>query len=286
MMKFLVLGCNGMAGHMISLYLKEQGHDVLGFAHTKSSCVDSVTGDARDALCVKELIGFNQFDAIVNCIGLLNKTCEERKADAVYLNSYLPHQLAQLTEGSNTQVIQMSTDCVFSGDRGGYCEYDLKDGLTFYDRSKALGELDEEKNVTIRSSIVGPDQNPNGIGLLNWFMQQDGEINGFERVFWTGQTTLQYAKSVEKAAEERIHGVYNLVPETSISKYDLLQLFNKYFRNNRIIIRPKDNPVSDKSLRRTRFDFDYYVPDYEEMVAQLAVWMRAHKAMYPHYRIE
>ena len=285
-MKFLILGCNGMAGHMICTYLSENGHDVTGFARKSSNKVKTIIGDVKDESKLREVISGGRFDTLVNCVGVLNQRAEEDKAEAAYVNSYLPHLLSKITDNTSTQVIQMSTDCVFSGDRGGYCEYDLKDGLTFYDRSKALGELDEEKNVTIRSSIVGPDQNPNGIGLLNWFMQQGGEINGFERVFWTGQTTLQYAKSVEKAAEARIHGVYNLVPETSISKYDLLQLFNKYFRNNRIIIRPKDNPVSDKSLRRTRFDFDYYVPDYEEMVAQLAVWMRAHKEMYPHYRIE
>ena len=97
-MKFLVLGCNGMAGHMVSLYLKEQGHDVLGFALTKSFLVDSIAGDAMDSLFMKELIGVNQYDTIINCIGLLNQTCEENKAEAVYLNSYFPHQLAELTE--------------------------------------------------------------------------------------------------------------------------------------------------------------------------------------------
>lgn len=175
--------------------------------------------------------------------------------------------------------------CVF-WQWGGYSEYDLKDGTTFYDRSKALGEIDDKKNVTIRSSIVGPDQNPNGIGLLNWFMRQNGEINGFEQVFWTGQTTLQYAKTIEAAAKAKINGIYNLVPATCISKYDLLQLFNKYLRGNIITIRPKKDPISDKSLKRTRFDFDYSVPDYEEMVFELATWMREHKAMYPHYLLE
>ena len=119
-MKFLILGCNGMAGHMISLYLKEQGHDVLGFAFTKSTLVDSVTGDAQDAAFMKELIGVDKFDTVINCIGLLNKTCDEHQAMAVYLNSYFPHQLAQLTEGTHTQIIHMSTDCVFSGKRGQY----------------------------------------------------------------------------------------------------------------------------------------------------------------------
>lgn len=184
-MKFLILGCNGMAGHMISLYLKEQGHDVLGFALTKSTLVNSVAGDATNAVFMKELVGVNKFDSIINCIGVLNQFAESDHATATYLNAYFPHQLAKFTQGTDTQVIHMSTDCVFTGKRGQYTEEDLRDGTTFYDRSKALGELDDDENITLRNSIVGPDINQNGIGLLNWFMQQQGEVNGFTGAMWT-----------------------------------------------------------------------------------------------------
>ena len=283
-MKFLILGCNGMAGHMISLYLKEQGHDVLGFARSKSTLINSVVGDATDPSFMKELIGANKFDTVINCIGILNQFAEDNKAMAVYLNAFFPHYLAQLTEGTDTQIIHMSTDCVFSGSKGQYEEGDLRDGLAFYDRSKALGELEDEKNLTLRNSIVGPDINEKGIGLLNWFMHQSGEINGFTKAIWTGQTTLQLAKTMEVAAKEKVHGLYNMVPNTWISKYDLLGLFNKYIRNEKLIIHPVDNQMTaDKSLKRTRFEFEYRIPDYEQMVAELADWMRAHKALYPHY---
>lgn len=284
-MRFLVLGCNGMAGHMISLYLKEQGHDVLGFALTKSLLVESVVGDATDATFISELVGVNKYDAIINCIGILNQFAERDHATATYLNAFFPHQLAKLTEGTNTQVIHMSTDCVFSGKRGQYTEDDLRDGLTFYDRSKALGELEDDKNVTLRNSIVGPDINQSGIGLLNWFMQQHGEVTGYTGAMWTGQTTLQLAKTMEAAAKERVHGLYNMVPASSISKCDLLGLFNKYIRKDKVTIIPVDRMAADKSLKRTRWDFDYIIPDYEQMVAELADWMRIHKNLYPHYSL-
>lgn len=284
-MTFLVLGCNGMAGHMISLYLKEQGHEVLGFALSKSNLVDSIVGDATDAVFVKELVGKNKFDSIINCVGLLNQFAEENKASAVYLNSYFPNYLAQLTEGTDTQIIHMSTDCVFSGKRGQYAEDDFKDGTTFYDRSKALGELDDDKNITFRNSIVGPDINRNGIGLLNWFMQQHGEVIGYSGVMWTGQTTLQLAKTMEEAAKEKAHGLYNTVPDTSISKCDLLGLFNKYIRKEKVNIVPVDKMVVDKSLKRTHWNFSYKIPDYEQMVAELAEWIIMHKVLYPHYNL-
>ena len=282
-MKFLILGCNGMAGHTISLYLKERGHSVFGFDRTKSNYIDSVAGDATDMEFVKKLVGRNEYDSVINCIGILNQFAEENKAVATYLNSYFPHFLADITSGTETQVIHMSTDCVFSGKRGAYTEDDFRDGETFYDRSKALGELEDGKNITLRNSIIGPDINPKGIGLMNWFMAQKNQVNGYTKAMWTGQTTLQLAKTMEVAAETKAHGLYNTVPEKSISKYELLLLLNHYLRNDSVLITPIDGINADKSLKRTRYEFDYLIPDYEIMVSELSKWVIDHKEMYPHY---
>lgn len=284
-MKFLVIGCNGMAGHIISLYLKEQGHFVNGFARKKSPFIDTIVGDATDFDLLRDTILNNKYDSVINCVGILNQFAEEAHANAVILNSYLPHYLAKITENTNIQIIQMSTDCVFSGRRGGYTENDLRDGETFYDRSKALGELEDSKNITLRNSIVGPDINEKGIGLLNWFMKQSGTIYGYTNAMWTGLTTLQLAKIMESAAEQKAHGLFNMVYKESISKNDLLKLFNKYLRNDKITILPNDDFVVDKSLKRTNYEFNYDVPDYETMVAELAQWMKAHRDLYPHYDI-
>lgn len=283
-MKFLVLGCNGMAGHIISLYLKEQGHDVLGLARTPSELVDSVVGDVTNIAFLTEVIGKDKFDSVINCVGLLNEFAENNHADAVMINAYLPHFLAKVTAGTKTQVIQMSTDCVFSGKEGQYTEESVPNGTLFYDKSKALGELDDDKNITLRNSIVGPDINQNGIGLLNWFMKQEGPVKGFEKAIWTGQTTLQLAKTMEQAALRRASGLYNTVPSTSTTKYDLLNLFNTYIRKEPIDIIKESDFSADKSLVRTRFErFDYEIPSYDVMVKELAEWMREHKELYPHY---
>lgn len=283
-MKFLVLGCNGMAGHMISLYLKEQGYDVDGFARKESPIVNTIVGDARDTRLLADLIGGGQYRTVINCIGLLNKYAENDHEAAVYLNSYLPQFLAKTTENLETQVVHISTDCVFSGNRGGYTEKDFPDGELFYDRSKALGELNNKKDVTFRMSIVGPDMNKNGIGLINWFMQQGGRVKGYKNAFWTGQTTLQLAKTIENAAIQHVHGLYNMVPDEKLSKYDMLVLFNKYLRVNEIEIEPEENFRIDKSLKRTNFElFSYKIPGYEQQIEELGEWMNKHKNLYPHY---
>lgn len=286
-MKFLVLGCSGMAGHVISIYLHEKGHDVIGFGRTKSFFVPTILGDATDFELLRGVIAAGKFDVVINAIGLLNQFAESNHAAATLLNGYLPHFLADITSDTETQIIHMSTDCVFSGNKGQYTETSLPDGASFYDRSKAIGELNDKKNLTLRNSIVGPDIKNSGIGLLNWFMQQPGPtVNGFTGAIWTGQTTLQLAKTMEVASKERAVGLINAVPAESITKFDLLQLFNKYMRREKLTIHPVTGVNLDKSLVRTNFELDYTIPDYETMISELADWMRQHKDIYPHYKIQ
>lgn len=276
-----------MAGHIISLYLKKQGHDVTGFARSKSQFIPTIIGDAANTELLRGAIQAGNYDSVINAIGLLNQFAENNHSTAILLNSFLPHFLAEVTDGTQTQIIHMSTDCVFSGKTGHYTESSQPDGYTFYDRSKAMGELTDNKNLTLRNSIVGPDIKASGIGLLNWFMQQPGpSVNGFTRAIWTGQTTLQLAKAMEQAAKQRANGLINAVPAESITKYELLKLFNRHLRGNALEIIPVDGVTADKSLIRTNFEFDYQIPDYETMVSDLADWMRAHRSLYPHYDIK
>ena len=286
-MKILVLGCNGMAGHLISLYFKEQGHTVVGFARQQSTMLDTIiVGDASDFPLIKKTIEEGGFDAVINCIGLLNQFAEENKAMAVLMNGYLPHWLTEITKNTKTRIIHMSTDCVFAGNDGPYYEDTLPNGVTFYDRSKAMGEINTKKDLTFRNSIIGPDIKPSGIGLFNWFMKQEGEVGGYTGAIWTGVTTYTLAKAMEQALKENLTGIYNLVNNKSINKYDLLGLFNKYFRAGEVRINPNDKLQLDKSLRRKREDFSFVVPSYEQQVKEMREWVDAHPSLYPHYNVK
>lgn len=286
-MKILVLGCNGMAGHLISLYFKEQGYEVVGFARQRSELLDStIVGDASDMGLIRKAIEEGNYDAVINCIGLLNQFAEENKAMAVLLNGYLPHFLTEITKDTKTKIIHMSTDCVFAGNDGPYYEDTLPNGESFYDRSKAMGEINTDKDLTFRNSIVGPDIKPSGIGLFNWFMKQDSEVCGYTGAIWTGVTTFTLAKAMDQALKENLTGLYNLVNNESINKYDLLGLFNKYFRAGEVNIYPNDKFQLDKSLRRKREDFSFIVPSYEQQVIEMREWVVAHMSLYPHYNVK
>lgn len=276
-----------MAGHLISLYFKEQGHRVVGFARSASKLLDeTIVGDASDMTLIKQVVEEGDYDAIINCIGLLNQFAENNKAMAVLLNGYLPHFLVEITKGMRTKVIHMSTDCVFVGNNGPYYEDSFPNGTTFYDRSKALGEINNDKDLTFRNSIIGPDIKESGIGLFNWFMKQNGPIQGFTGAIWTGVTTYTLAKAMEVALIENLTGLYNLVNNESINKYNLCSLFNKYFKGGEVVVHPDDRLQLDKSLRRKRNDFSFVVPSYEQQIKEMREWVDNHKELYPHYNIK
>lgn len=281
--KFLVLGATGMAGHTIAIYLDEQGHEVTTFSKTPFTYCGNIVGDATDKNLVISILKDETYDVVINCIGLLNQDCDKEPAKAVYLNSYLPHLIADTLSDTKTKFIHMSTDCVFSGLSGPYNENSFRDGKSLYDRTKALGEVDDNKNLTFRNSIIGPDMKKNGIGLFNWFMKQTGSINGYTKAIWTGVTTLTLAKAMEKAATENLTGIYNLVNNENISKYDLLVLFNKYMKNGKMNILPSDEVNLDKSLVNNRTDFSFKVPSYEQMIYEMKEWVYKHRELYPHY---
>lgn len=284
-MRFFVLGASGMAGHLISLYLKERGHFVVGFSRRGVPFLDNqVLGDARDEALLDEVIGEGEFDVVINCVGVLNKAAEENP-DAAYLNGQLPHVLARITEGKRARVFHMSTDCVFAGNTGPYTEESVPDGESAYDCTKAAGELRDSKNLTFRNSIVGPDINERGIGLLNWFMAQPGPVKGFTGATWTGLTTLELAKAMEHEAGEHAAGLVNMVPEGNINKYDLLGLFNEELRGGKVEIIPDDGLQLDKTLVRTNFAPTYMPKPYPEQVREMAQWVRAHRNLYPHYEV-
>ena len=272
-----------MAGHIITLYFKEQGYDVTGFTRKPITYCKNILGDATNPADVKDALENDDFDIVINAIGILNLFAEENKSMAVVLNGYLPHFIADCLKDKKARLIHMSTDCVFAGDTGPYYEDSFPDGKMFYDRSKAIGEINDEKNLTFRNSIVGPDPNEKGIGLFNWFMKQDGPVGGYTGAIWTGVTTLTLAKAMESAIKENLTGLYNLVNNESINKFDLLGLFNKYFRNGKIVINPNDKLKLDKSLRHKRTDFSFQVPSYEQQVKEMANWVNSHKNLYPHY---
>jgi dTDP-4-dehydrorhamnose reductase len=155
----LVLGSAGMAGHVIYKVLKEELKDfrIFDVARDSRFVNPSKCMDIKDFKMLEHYIEELKPAFIINCIGLLNKSAENFPDEAILINSYLPHFLESKTKNSSTKVIHISTDCVFSGSKGMYKEDDFRDATGYYALTKALGELNNNKDLTIRTSIIGPE---------------------------------------------------------------------------------------------------------------------------------
>jgi dTDP-4-dehydrorhamnose reductase len=269
-----------MAGHVIYNYLPSLGdYEVYGVARNVKQTDRLFSLDVSDTEGLKKILDL-QFDIVINCIGILNKDAEENPHKAVWFNSYFPHLLEALTKDKNTRLISISTDCVFSGKKGNYSENDFKDGEGFYATSKALGEIKNQKDLTIRTSIVGPELNENGIGLLHWFLQQKGQVYGYSKAFWSGITTIELAKVIHQTILQNSTGLIIVSGENKIDKFSLLKLFNKIFRNGELIILENSDYKVDKSMRSLRTDFNYKMPSYEEMILEMKNWIEINNYNY------
>ena len=247
---------------------------------------ESVICDLTDIKKLKEIVEDIRPSYIINCVGILIKGSKKDSSNAILLNSYIPHYLAKIADNIQARVIHISTDCVFSGKKGRYVESDFKDANDIYGRSKALGELDCEDHLTIRTSIVGPELKKEGEGLLHWFLGQAGSINGFEKAFWGGVTTLECAKAINQAIKQDLGGLIHLTNGSRISKFELLCLFKKTFAKNNIVINSVEGKAVDKSLVSARTDFDHKVAAYDQMISEMKDAMKAIAPLYSHYAID
>ncbi len=282
-MKILVLGASGMAGHVVSLYLRENGLSVDTLSSKTPLDKDTHLIDVADTSKFKTFLDEHHYDVVINCIGVLVKQSEERKDLAVLLNSYLPHFLEGYYIDSDVKVIHISSNGVFSNLHPPYTEDSAYDNEGFYGRSKALGEIRNDKDLTIRLSIVGPELDENGASLFNWFYKQSGDISGYTNVIWNGVTTLELAKSIKEAITQNIVGIYHLIPKESISKFELLRLFKEVFERNDIQVKPVEGTPLDGTITSTRKDFNYQVPSYKTMVNDIKIWIMNHPKIYGQY---
>lgn len=272
-MKVLILGGKGMAGHVITAYFQQNPQFLVFYTSRDPEDKDSIYLDITIPTKLEEIIESLKPDIIVNCIGILNDHASNNPKLAFQVNSLLPHELVKLAERNNGKLIHISTDCVFSGTKGNYTEDDIPDGTSIYAQSKQLGEINSDKHLTIRTSIIGPELKADGIGLFQWFMKQKGEIKGYQKVLWNGVTTLELAKAIEALIENNVTGLYHIGSENKVSKYNLLKLIKRTFNKTDVEILPDSNIVLDRTIKNTRNDFNYQIPTYEHMLKDLKSWM-------------
>ena len=257
-----------MLGHVLLNKLNEsKAFQVYDITRNKEDRINNFECDATNFNTLFEIIKNIKPDYIINCVGVLIKGSKQDPSNAILINSLLPNKLAQFSNSINAKFIHISTDCVFDGSKGNYIETDKKTAQDTYGLSKSLGEITDDKNLTLRTSIIGPDLKNNGEGLFSWFINQKGEVNGFTESIWGGVTTLELAEVIIKSINENYTGLVHVTNGKPISKFDLLSLIKDKFELNNIDLKKVSGKKSDKSLN-TKYHY-FNVPSYEQMITDM-----------------
>ncbi|MBA3341558.1 MAG: SDR family oxidoreductase [Gemmatimonadaceae bacterium] len=280
-MRLVVLGADGMLGHQLveSMRGRHEVHGTLRLAEGAYSGIQKFLPetvhygiDVRDYRTVRNLLQHVRPDAVINAVGIIKQRDDARDALAsLEVNSLLPHRLAATCAEIGSFLVEISTDCVFSGLCGMYAERDLPDSSDLYGRSKLLGEVVEQGCITFRTSIIGLELSTRR-SLIEWFLAQPGPIKGFRKAIYSGFTTREMARIIERVlvAHPRKSGLYHVSSEP-IDKFTLLCMLRDRLRRA-IDIMPDDEFVCDRSLDSTRFrsEFAYTPPGWELMLDELA----------------
>jgi dTDP-4-dehydrorhamnose reductase len=258
-MKLAIFGATGMLGSMLLKFFTKETHtEILSISRKKAPSIDPAAWRYMDAGRVERKELLNILDDVswaVNAIGVIkphiHDDVDSEVERAVRINALFPHVLARVAEETNCRVIQIATDCVYSGLRGKYVETDLHDPQDVYGKTKSLGEVFSPNVYHLKCSIVG-HQEVGGRSLLQWFLNQDrgAEVIGFTNHFWNGVTTLHFAKICNgiMGGNLQLPHVQHLIPNDVNTKYELLNNFAASFDRRDITIK---STKATKSIDRT-----------------------------------
>lgn len=281
-MRFLILGGTGMFGFQMVKECMDRNLDFYATLRNPDKMPDEfkkkladklyILEDAADWDALEECVSKVKPDYLINCVGIVKQSPLAKKPiESITINSLLPHKLESFGQKYNFRLIHISTDCVFSGNKGSYVETDFSDADDLYGRSKYLGEVDYGQGVTIRTSVIGNEIAEPTHGLLEWFLSQKGPVNGYKNVIFSGLTTTELAKVMldEVVAKEIPSGLYHVASDP-ISKYKLLHIINDIYRKN-TDIQASDELSVDRSLRPSKFNeiTNYSCPSWSQLIEEM-----------------
>jgi dTDP-4-dehydrorhamnose reductase len=282
--RILIFGSTGMAGHIMYDVLKStlDKTTIFGVSRSMNRGYTDEICDVKNEIQVIEIINRIRPNLIINCIGSLIKSSEVNHAEALYINSYFPIFLSEISEKFDFNFIHLSTDCVFDGKTGNYGESDLPNAKDWYGLTKSLGEkINFSRSCVLRTSIIGPEikVKEQREGLFDWFLCQSGYVSGFKNAFWSGITTLELTKVIINFKNDFPTGLYHLTNGIPISKFDLLNIINDSFLDSRVLINENKDYVSHKGLlKSTQLDFN--IGSYKHQMLEMRNYLLNNKLKY------
>ncbi|MEP3891946.1 MAG: SDR family oxidoreductase [Hellea sp.] len=285
----LILGASGMLGSALFTSLPQISTSYKTFGTVRGSSAVPICGDRMELIRLKDvfdrgallhILETHKIDVVINAIGLIKQLGGTPKAAFVKTNAWLPHALMELCDEVGARFIEISTDCVFTGDKGNYSEDDRPDARDIYGLTKLMGEVtDNPKALTIRTSIIGHESG-RAASLVDWFLSQSGTVGGYNKAIFSGFPTAYLADIIGRYVlpNSQLYGLYH-VSANPIDKFSLLSLVAQAYQHDVELV-PNDKLIIDRSLDSTRFrdETGFVPPDWPDLInimkSDRPVWKR------------
>jgi dTDP-4-dehydrorhamnose reductase len=294
MVTISILGASGMLGSGVVDYLSSRNFELIEInrhgrpshetsAHIKFDAATSNIDDLVDKI--------PEGSIVINCAGVIKHKIDIADPrtinEAIRVNSLFPYTLANACMKKDISIIQVATDCVYSGKDGNYSESTLKDPQDIYGITKSAGEFNFDNTMTLRCSLVGLEKSTH-IEFLEWVLShpRKGTVTGFTNHLWNGVTVLDIAKFIEGAVHQKFfrNGIHHLVPEGSMSKFELIQLFCAEFDRGDLVVKETEAKTAvnrvlvtdNPELNAEMWSLAQYnkVPSIPELLATYAAWIK------------
>ncbi len=298
--RVIILGCTGMLGSMmLDVFVKRDEFDIIAtyrnpkalkLLTNKYPKVDFRKLDAEKTDLKNTADAVKGGDWIINAIGFIKPHIHDDNAKetqkAILVNVGFPYLLAQVSGKINSKIIQIATDCVYSGQKGQYIETDPHDALDVYGKTKSLGEVFISRVYHLRCSIIGPELKTHN-SLMDWFLGQPkgAMVNGFTNHKWNGITSLHFARicyGIIKKRVDLLH-IQHIIPANSLSKANLLKIIAKEFKRDDIVINNVKAPIAiDRTLSTNNVKLNQELwrlagygspPSIQRMILELSQYM-------------
>jgi len=236
--RWLITGASGFLGAN-AVRLLSPTHDVVGMVRDVNSapwCDQKVTADLLAVDALERAVHEVEPDVVLHCAGMAHHSaCQENEELAMRVNAQASGVLAAAAGRAGASFVYVSTDAVFSGERGWYAEDEPVSPNNAYGRSKAAGEeavlAAHPGAVIARTNFFG--WSPSGhASTLEFFVRELGAGNrvpGFVDYTVTSLFVEDVVELIERIVESSESGIFHVVARDAVSKFDFGRLVTAEF---------------------------------------------------------
>lgn len=228
--KILIIG-KGFLGSTIFSTCKNAGINVLGTHYNKSIPVIDIT----NVNSIEKVVNEFRPDLIINCAALTNiDQIESNPKRAYAINAHGAKNIAEISKQNKIKMIHISTDSIFDGIKGMYCENDIPNPINEYAKSKKMGEdfVKEilDMHIIIRTNFYG--YNSEGKFLFNWILEklkEKQQIIGFSDIIFNPLEIRNLADMIKELIYKDFNGILHLSSNEIFNKYEFIIEIAKMF---------------------------------------------------------